>query len=151
MDSTVLRSFRSLLAAMALLVAAYAIAASGQAAQLPTASKPSPVLMPQGSAAADPSPSAASEEHRAAIHGSHDANPRLAAASAWTLGGREGGAERPMRPSTAVQDLPAASSTRADAPELLTWLGHAPMPAGLAFVLASIGLMASIARRRRLD
>jgi hypothetical protein len=146
MDASVLRSFRSLLAAMALWMTACAIA--GSADSVATA-KASP-----GSAAYAPVTwlRSATDDLDVHLHAARqipeDAaspNLRTAAASSWSLGMKDASADK--APVRSV----ATANTGAQQPDLWTFLGSAQMPIGWAFVLASIGLMTAIARRRQFD
>jgi hypothetical protein len=155
MDSTVLRSLRSLLAAMALWLTAYAIAAAGPD---PLAGVPSKIAAPVSAELAQPAPAPESIP-AAAIGGQRwgtEVDPRgdrrPAAETGWVLASRDADAGRfaasAAGPVADPSLLSAATPGRVDP---MAWLLSAPMPVGWAFVLASIGVMASIARRRHLD
>lgn len=72
-------------------------------------------------------------------------NLRTAAASSWSIGVKnQPGDNAPSRNvSTVTPD--------AQQPDLWTLLGSAQLPIGWAFVLASLGLMMAIGRRREFD
>lgn len=147
MDASVLRSFRSLLAATAFWMTACAIAGSADAVPRAQASSGSGAYAPVAWLRS------ASDDLDLHLHAARqipeDAaspNLRTAAASSWSLGMQDASVDK----AALVLPVPTPNTAAAQ-PELWAFLGSAEMPIGWTFVLASLGLMTAIARRRRFN